>query len=63
MAQNVLFKIGTRAQFDAIVTKSEATLYWLTDTQELYKGDVLFGTGALVSETAAGLLSAEDYKN
>lgn len=62
MAQNVLFKIGTRAQFDAIVTKSEATLYWLTDTQELYKGDVLFGTGALASETAAGLLSAEDYK-
>ena len=30
MAQNVLFKIGTRAQFDAIVTKSETTLYWLT---------------------------------
>lgn len=62
MAQNVLFKIGTRAQFDAIVTKSETTLYWLTDTQELYKGDVLFGTGAFASETASGLLSAEDYK-
>ena len=59
---NVLFKIGTRAQFDAIATKSETTLYWLSDTQELYKGDVLFGKGALVSETAAGLLSAEDYK-
>lgn len=59
---NVLFKIGTRAQFDAIVTKSETTLYWLNDTQELYKGDVLFGKGALASETAAGLLSAEDYK-
>lgn len=62
MAQNVLFKIGTRAQFDAIVTKSETTLYWLNDTQELYKGDVLFGKGALASETASGLLSAEDYK-
>ena len=62
MAQNVLFKIGTRAQFDAIVTKSETTLYWLSDTQELYKGDVLFGKGSLASETAAGLLSAEDYK-
>jgi hypothetical protein len=59
---NVLFKVGTRAQFDAIITKSETTLYWLSDTQELYKGDVLFGKGALVSETAAGLLSAEDYK-
>ena len=62
MAQNVLFKIGTRAQFDAIVTKSETTLYWLSDTQELYKGEILFGKGALASETAAGLLSAEDYK-
>ena len=62
MAQNVLFKIGTRAQFDAIVTKSETTLYWLSDTQELYKGDVLFGTGAFASETVSGLLSAEDYK-
>jgi hypothetical protein len=59
---NVLFKIGTRAQFDAIVTKSETTLYWLSDTQELYKGDVLFGKGALASEEASGLLSAEDYK-
>lgn len=62
MAQNVLFKVGTRAQFNAIETKSAITLYWLTDTQELYKGDVLFGTGALASESAAGLLSAEDYK-
>lgn len=59
---NVLFKIGTRAQFDAIVTKSETTLYWLSDTQELYKGDVLFGTGALATQSAAGLLSPEDKK-
>jgi hypothetical protein len=62
MAQNVIFKIGTRAQFDAIVAKNQNTLYWLRDTQELYKGDILFGKGALASETAAGLLSAEDYK-
>ena len=57
---NVLFKVGTKEQFKAIVTKSETTLYWLTDTQELYKGDVLFGTGALATQSAAGLLSAED---
>ena len=62
MSQNVLFKIGTRAQFDAIVTKNQNTLYWLSDTQELYKGDILFGTGAFASETASGLLSSEDYK-
>lgn len=59
---NVLFKIGTRAQFDAIATKSETTLYWLNDTQELYKGDVLFGVGREASADAAGLLSAADYK-
>ena len=57
---NVLFKVGTRAQFDAIVTKSETTLYWLSDTQELYNGDVRFGAGALATQSAAGLLSAED---
>lgn len=57
---NVLFKVGTKAQFQAIGTKSETTLYWLTDTQELYKGDVLFGTGALATQSAKGLLSAED---
>ena len=62
MAQNVLFKVGTREQFDAIVTKSEITLYWLSDTQELYKGDVLFGTGALATKSVAGLLSPEDKK-
>jgi hypothetical protein len=37
-------------------------LYWLSDTQELYKGDVLFGKGSLASDKASGLLSAEDYK-
>lgn len=62
MSQNVIFKIGTRAQFDAIVTKNQNTLYWLSDTQELYKGDVLFGKGAFATETASGLLSADDYK-
>jgi hypothetical protein len=34
----------------------------LSDTQELYKGDILFGKGALASKDASGLLSAEDYK-
>lgn len=57
---NVLFRVGTRAQFDAIVTKSETTLYWLTDTQELYKGETRYGVGALATQSAAGLLSAED---
>ena len=57
---NVLFKFGTKAQFEAIATKSETTLYWLTDTQELYKGDILFGKGIEATQSAAGLMSAED---
>ena len=59
---NVLFKAGTKEQFKAISVKNENTLYWLIDTQELYKGDILFGTGALATQSAAGLLSSEDKK-
>lgn len=60
---NVLFKFGTREQFNVLVNENrvdESTLYWLTNTQELYKGNVLFGTGALATQAAAGLLSPED---
>ena len=35
-------------------------MYWLTDTQELYQGDKLFGVGREATAEAAGLLSAED---
>lgn len=58
---NVLFKVGTSAQFNALAIKDDFTLYWLTDTKQLFKGSVLYGTGAIASEVAAGLLSAEDY--
>ncbi len=35
---NVIFKRGTGAQYDAIANKDSNTQYWLSDTQELYKG-------------------------
>lgn len=57
---NVIFKQGTRAQYDAIATKDSNTLYWLSDTQELYKGSVLYGTGATATALASGLMSAAD---
>ncbi len=57
---SVLFRVGTREQYDALEAHDSNTLYFLTDTQELIKGDVLFGIGAEASESAAGLLSAED---
>lgn len=56
----MIFKQGTRAQYDAIATKDASTLYWLTDTQELFKGDVLYGKGAEATALASGLMSAAD---
>ena len=43
---NVIFKFGTRAQYDALITKDEHTLYWLSDTQELMKGGICYGKGS-----------------
>ena len=57
---NVIFKQGTRAQYDAIATKDVNTLYWLTDTQELFKGEVLYGKGTEATALASGLMSATD---
>lgn len=34
----------TQAQYNALVTKDDGTLYFITDTQNLYKGEVLFST-------------------
>ena len=57
---NVIFKRGTKAQFNAIETKNSNTLYWLTDVQEVWMGDVLFGVGREASAELAGLLSPEE---
>lgn len=57
---NVIFKQGTRAQYNAIANKDSNTLYWLTDTQELFKGEVLYGKGAEATALASGLMSAAD---
>ena len=34
---NVIFKVGTKALYDALEQKDSNTLYWLTDTREVYK--------------------------
>lgn len=57
---NVIFKVGTKVLFNQLEQKDTNTLYWLTDTHEIYKGDVLFGVGLEATQEAAGLLSAED---
>lgn len=57
---NVIFKQGTRAQYDALTVKDSNTLYWLTDTNELFKGEMLYGMGAEATSLASGLMSAAD---
>jgi len=54
------FSVKLKSTFDAIETKDSLALYWIAETSELYKGDQLFGVGALATKVADGLLSAED---
>lgn len=62
MAQNVKFiSVKLKSSFTSLETKDPFTLYWIAETSELFKGDQLFGTGALATDKAAGLLSSEDY--
>lgn len=53
--------VRLKASYVALETKDQNALYWIAETSELFKGDQLFGTGALATANAAGLLSSEDY--
>lgn len=55
------YVVDLRSKYDALATKDPLALYWIEETKELYKGNTLYGTGAMASELAAGLLSKEDY--
>lgn len=59
---NVRFYFGTQAKYDALVEKNPIALYFIEDTQRLYKGDILMATGADASALAAGLMSSADKK-
>lgn len=43
MAQ-VLYRFGTQDQFSALATKHENTLYFISDTRRIYKGDKIYGS-------------------
>lgn len=55
----VVFKYGTRAQYDALATKDEHALYFLTDTGEIYRGAVNLARGSHFE----GILTADDADN
>ena len=54
------YSVKLKSTFDALEVKDALSLYWIVETSELYKGDQLFGVGAIATQKAAGLLSAED---
>ena len=41
--QKVLFRFGSRAEYDALAEKDSNSLYFLLDTNELYRGEVPIG--------------------
>lgn len=57
---NVKFYFGTQAKYDALVDKNSLALYFIEDTQRLYKGSVLIASGSNATSMASGLMSAED---
>lgn len=57
--QPVVFKYGTRAQYDALAEKATNALYFLTDTGEIYRGAVNLARGSHYE----GELTAEDNGN
>lgn len=63
MAQNVKFiSVKLQATYNALETKDSLALYWIQDTQRLYKGDKLYGVGLAATSEFAGLMSPEDKK-
>lgn len=62
MAKVKFFAVDLKSTFEALTTKDEFALYWIMETQELYKGDVLFGVGLEATANVSGLMSAEDKR-
>lgn len=59
---SVIYKLGTREQYDRVLPKDENTLYWLVDEQRIYKGETLYAAGKEATGEMAGLMSAADKK-
>ena len=50
----VRFKYGTKAQYNTVVASAVGpdsnTWYICSDSQEIYIGNILFGTGSIITE-------------
>lgn len=60
MSKNVKFYFGTQEKYDALTTRDALALYFIEDTQRLYKGNVLMATGSDATSMASGLMSSDD---
>ena len=60
MSQNVKFYFGPQEKYDELEVKNPRALYFIEDTQRLYKGDKLMATGVMATAMASGLMSTED---
>lgn len=49
----VQFTLCTRAQYDAIVTKESRTLYFISDTKELYRGEANYSSAIVFHAAGA----------
>lgn len=56
----IVHRVGTAAQYAAIIEKDPDVLYWVEDQQRMYKGDVLYATGAEATSLLSGLMSSSD---
>ena len=58
--KNVAFFTGTKAQYDALDSHDPNALYWLSDVQEIRKGDDLYAKGQEATSVSSGLMSSAD---
>lgn len=45
MSEPVIFKVGTKDRYSSLTSHPSNVIYFLTDTGEIYKGDIQFGGG------------------
>lgn len=56
----VQFLYGPKQTYDALSVKNDNTLYFLTDTYEIYKGDNLYTRSYEIAESAADVVTAKE---
>lgn len=56
----VQFLYGPKQTYDALSVKNDNTLYFLTDTYEIYKGDNLYTRSYEIADSAADVVTAKE---